>query len=96
MEISSIYRLSKRFQGIMFHRSGIKQLPELLEMYGHLNSHLKYLVENNNAVNSQREANCLAQILIITIFGLFNTIEGYQDDKKFDHERLKKTIPQME
>jgi hypothetical protein len=30
------------------------------------------------------------------IFSLFNTIEGYQEDKKFETERPKKTIPQME
>ncbi len=50
----------------------------------------------SDSTNSVKESQLLNYIAQIVIFGLFNTIEGYQEDRKFDTERLKKTTPQME
>lgn len=58
----------------------------------------KYLdiIKKNEQINQLRESTVMGYVIIIVIFSLFNTIEGYAEDYKYDPKKLKKTIPQME
>ena len=84
-----------RLQSILFNHSGIKQVQPLREMFSSLSKYLAR-VQDDRDTNTQKESSILGHVILITIFGLYNTIEGYSDDKKFDIKKLKKSIPQME
>lgn len=84
-----------RYQGILFNHSGQKQFRYLIEMIWFLGKYLDIL-KVNEQIQTQREGTIMSYVVIIVIFSLYNTIEGYSDEQKYDAKRLKKTIPQME
>jgi len=66
----------------MFNRQGIKKIGELVIMFQYFEIYLQKLQDSDT--NSLRESTFLSQIVMITIFCLFNTIEGYSTEKPYD------------
>ncbi|KRX00081.1 hypothetical protein PPERSA_07278 [Pseudocohnilembus persalinus] len=86
-----------RFFEIIFNHSGIKKISSQIELFKYLHAYIQAIRKNdNNEINHQKEGTMLSYIVILCIFLLFYTIEGFSADQKFDEKKLKKTIHQME
>lgn len=71
-------------------------MKEVIVLFRDLTEYLKRLGNENNDKNNQKESTILNQILSLTIFTLFNCIEGYSEEKKIESKVLKTTVHQME
>jgi len=84
-----------KYVNIMTTRIGYEEIGSLTPMFQYLQQYI-VLLKSVDKAELQREATLLQFTVVMIIFTMFYSVEGFNHSEKFDMKKLKKTVPQME